>query len=154
MKTTFAAAALALFGTTLAVPTPQTTNPNPVSVGNISLKHLIESDGIDFTIDVTERLADGTPMTTVTCHTYWNTGGPYPSQTSPIYCPDRIHSFWFPQGVPNTENFELAVRGPGGDASGQIASGPKYQCGPYEGDIGNIDTECKSTQGGEFYLSV
>ncbi|KAL4916402.1 hypothetical protein BDW62DRAFT_186304 [Aspergillus aurantiobrunneus] len=151
---TFAAIALSLFGTALAVPTPQTTNPYPVSVSNISLKHLIESDGYDFTMDVTTRLIDGEPTATTTCHTAWNKGGPYPDLPTQVDCEDFVYSFWFPQGVADVESWQLTVRGPGGDASGLISTGPKYLCGPYEGDIGNIDTECRSANGGEFYLAV
>ncbi|KAL4935141.1 hypothetical protein BDV06DRAFT_229095 [Aspergillus oleicola] len=153
MKTTFTTALLSLLASALAVPTPQTTNPYPVSVGNISLKHLIESDGYDFTFHATTRTLDGEATDSVTCHTAWNKDGPYPDSSTPAACA-YIYSFWFPSGVGNVESYELTVRGPGGDASAVIEQGPKYQCGAYEGDVGNIDFECRSVDGGEFYLAI
>ncbi|KAL2825459.1 hypothetical protein BDW59DRAFT_72904 [Aspergillus cavernicola] len=153
MKTTFAALALSLFSTTIAVPTPQTINPYPVSVANLSLKHLIESNTYDFTLDVTTRTTTGEGTDTINCHTAWNHGGPYPNISNAGEC-EYIYSFYFPEGAANVESYQLAVRGPHGEASTLISTGPRYQCGPYEGDIGNIDTECRSINGGEFYLAV
>jgi hypothetical protein len=73
MKTTFVALALSLFGSTLAAPAAQATEPNPypVSVGNLSLKHLIESDTYDFTFHATRRSPTGDPTESVICHTTW-----------------------------------------------------------------------------------
>ncbi|KAL5339786.1 hypothetical protein BJX70DRAFT_147216 [Aspergillus crustosus] len=161
MKTTFAAIGLSLIGTTLAAPAaaaaPETTptpNPYPVSISNISLKHLIESDGYDFTFHATSRTPYGEPIESVYCHTAWNNNGPYPDTTTPEACA-FIYSFFFPGGVANTESFTLTVRDEAGvEASAPIEQGPKYLCGPYQGEIGNIDTECRSTNGGEFYLKV
>ncbi|KAL4785031.1 hypothetical protein BJX76DRAFT_195765 [Aspergillus varians] len=156
MKTTFAALALSLLGTTLAIPTPQATsdpNPYPVSVGGLSMKHLIESDTYDFTFEATRRSSSGEALETVTCHTSLINGAPFPDPTSPVAC-SSTYTFYFPSGAADVESFELALSGPDGDASGLIAVGPKYLCGPYMGDIGNIDTECRSANGGEFYLKV
>ncbi|KAL2786073.1 hypothetical protein BJX66DRAFT_40573 [Aspergillus keveii] len=154
MKITFATLALSLFGSTLAAPAAQATEPNsyPVSVGNLSLKHLIESDTYDFTFHATRRSPTGEPIESVICHTAWNKNGPYPSASAPESCA-YIYSFYFAEGAANVESYQLTLIDENGqEASGLIATGPKYQCGPYEGDIGNIDTECRSTNGGEFYL--
>ncbi|KAL3473726.1 hypothetical protein BJX99DRAFT_261127 [Aspergillus californicus] len=157
MKTTFAAIALSLFGATVAAPAPTTTpqpNPYPVSVGNISLKHLIESDTYDFTFYATSRSLTGEPGETVYCHSAWNNGGPYLNAGNPEACAS-IYSFFFEEGIADIENYQLTLVVPGGDvATATIATGPKYQCGPYHGEIGNIDTECRTTNGGEFYLKV
>jgi hypothetical protein len=73
MKITFATLALSLFGSTLAAPAAQATEPNsyPVSVGNLSLKHLIESDTYDFTFHATRCSPTGEPIESVICHTAW-----------------------------------------------------------------------------------
>ncbi|KAL4924797.1 uncharacterized protein BDV17DRAFT_295034 [Aspergillus undulatus] len=135
VKTTFAAATLSLLTSALAIPTPQTTNPYPVSVGNISLKHLIESDGHESTFHVTTRTIDEEATDSVICHTAWNKNGPIPDTIRPAECP-YIYDFFLPEGVANIESYQLTGRGPGGDVSALIEQGPKYACGPYEGDIG------------------
>ncbi|KAJ0417636.1 hypothetical protein BJY00DRAFT_289309 [Aspergillus carlsbadensis] len=154
MNTTFAALAFSLFGSTLAAPAAQGTrpNPDPISVGNLSLKHLIESDSYDFTFHATRRSPAGEPIETVTCHTAWDRNGPYPSASNLEFCA-YIYSFYFPEGAANVESYQLTLVDENWqEYSGLITTGLRYQCGPYEGDIGNIDTECRSTNGGEFYL--
>ncbi|KAL4794329.1 hypothetical protein BDV19DRAFT_390389 [Aspergillus venezuelensis] len=92
MKTTIAATLFTLLTSTFAAPTPQTTNPYPVSINNISLKHLIESDGYDFTFHTTTRDLDGQATDSVICHTAWNKDGPYPDASTPASCA-YIYSF-------------------------------------------------------------
>ncbi|KAL2820841.1 hypothetical protein BDW59DRAFT_164536 [Aspergillus cavernicola] len=154
MKTTFAAIALSLFSIAIAAPAPVTTpqpNPYPVSVGNISLKHLIESDTYDFTFYATTRSLEGEALETVYCHTAWSNGGPYLGANAPEACAS-VYSFFFEEGAADIQSYQLSVIGPEGKATGTIATGPKYQCGPYQGTIGNIDIDCRTTNGGEFYL--
>lgn len=71
---------------------------------------------------------------------------------SPEPCVDPAYSFFFPTGAFNVEKYEVAAEGPAGTAVTFIESGYKYQCGPYTGSVGNVDTECKTINGGEFYL--
>jgi hypothetical protein len=43
----------------------------PYSIGNLSLKHLVESDTWDFTFELTARNPWGEALGSTTCHTTW-----------------------------------------------------------------------------------
>lgn len=72
--------------------------------------------------------------------------------TSPKTCADPAFTFWFPNGVSDVESYSVIANGPAGEAGGVISFGPKYQCGPYSGHLDDVDKECKTTNGGQFYL--
>ncbi|KAL2869094.1 uncharacterized protein BJX67DRAFT_379572 [Aspergillus lucknowensis] len=98
-----------------------------------SFQRLIESDTYDFT---------------------FHTACPFRIATNVESCPN-IYSFYFPEGAANVESYQLTLVNKNRQkASDLISTSPKYQCGSYEGDVGNIDTECKSANGGEFYFLV
>ncbi|KAJ5513451.1 hypothetical protein N7463_003003 [Penicillium fimorum] len=125
MKTCFVTIAISLASTTFAAPVTE-SRAYPYSIGDLSLKHTIEGDTWDLTFHLTSRSGTGEALETTTCHTAWINGKlPY----------------------------EVAAEGPAGAAVTFIESGYKYQCGPYTGPIGNVDTECKTINGGEFYLN-
>ncbi|KAL5339423.1 hypothetical protein BJX70DRAFT_397625 [Aspergillus crustosus] len=148
MKTTFAALALSLAGASLAAPAA-TTKPFPYSVDDVALYHLKESNTWDLTISVTERDAYGNSLGSTICHSAWNNGSTYVARE---ICQDTHYFFWLPNGAPDPEHWTVIVDGPNGQGEGVIEFGNKYSCGPYTGEIGNIDTECKTTNGGWFYL--
>lgn len=81
-----------------------------------------------------------------------NNGSNPAGSQNPEACVDPKYHFWFPNGAENIESYEIVIEGTAGSAITTIAYGPKYQCGPYTGPIGNIDKECRITNGGEFYL--
>ncbi|KAL2823797.1 hypothetical protein BDW59DRAFT_162960 [Aspergillus cavernicola] len=149
MKTTFATTALALVGATFAAPATRDAKPFPYSVDDIALYHLKESNTWDLTISVTERDAAGNALSSTLCHSAWNNGSTYVARE---ICEDTHYFFWLPNGAPDPEHWTVIVDGPEGQGEGDIDFGNKYKCGRYEGEIGNIDTECKTTNGGWFYL--
>lgn len=67
MKTSFVGIALSL-GATCAAAGSQ---DYPYSISNLSLKHLVEGDTLDFTFEVTSRTHVAAGQTTTTCHTAW-----------------------------------------------------------------------------------
>ncbi|KAJ5349454.1 hypothetical protein N7541_007181 [Penicillium brevicompactum] len=151
MRPSFFAVALSFAGACFAA--PATESPKwPYSIGDLSLKHLIESDTFDLVWTVTSRGPTGDDLGSTTCHTAWNNGSIPNGPKNPEACVDTAYKYWFPTGASDLESFEIVIEGPEGSAITTIEAGPKYQCGPYTGTIGNIDKECKTTNGGEFYL--
>ncbi|CAI7643922.1 unnamed protein product [Penicillium glandicola] len=151
MKTSFVTIALSLAGAALAAPATE-SRVYPYSIGDLSLKHTIEGDTWDLTFYLTSRSLAGETLETTTCHTAWTNGTLPVGPKSPEPCADTAYSFFFPTGAFNVEKYEVAAEGPAGAAVTLIESGYKYQCGPYTGSIGNVDTECKTINSGEFYL--
>ncbi|KAJ5405191.1 hypothetical protein N7465_006475 [Penicillium sp. CMV-2018d] len=151
MKTSFATIALSLAGAAFAAPATE-SKAYPYSIGDLSLKHTIEGDTLDLTFYLTSRSPAGEALETTRCHTAWNNGKLPVGPKSPEPCADPAYSFFFTTGAYNLEKYEIAVEGPAGTAVTFIESGNKYQCGPYTGTVGNVDTECKTINGGEFYL--
>ncbi|CAG8107184.1 unnamed protein product [Penicillium olsonii] len=151
MKTSFATAAIAFAALGLAAPTTE-SRQWPYSIDSLSLKHLIESDTFDMTWTVTSRGPTGEDLGSTSCHTAWNNGGNPVGPENPETCDDATFKYWFPNGLENIESYEITVEGSAGPASATIETGPKYQCGPYTGSSGNIDEECRITNGGAFYL--
>ncbi|KAL4928787.1 uncharacterized protein BDV17DRAFT_291414 [Aspergillus undulatus] len=157
MKTTFATLALSLAGVMAAPATDsikrQQAPDFPYSISSISLKHITESNAYNYIFSVTQYTSTGEPSIGTTCQTSWNPSVPAGPE-NPQGCAHKDFSFYFPSGVPSLENYELTVTGPAGQVSGQIAAGPKYQCGPYEGHLNDVDYECKSTNGGRFVFPL
>ncbi|KAF9885588.1 hypothetical protein FE257_012794 [Aspergillus nanangensis] len=143
-------AALSMAGIAIAAP----SSSYPYSIGELSLKHLIESQTWDFTFTLTERSPSGEAQGSTNCHVGWVNGDVAVPPASPAPCDDTRFHFFFPTGASNDENYDLAIEGPVGTGSTEIIAGPKYQCGPYDGPIGNIDRECKIVNGGAFYVKV
>jgi hypothetical protein len=48
----------------------------------------------------------------------------------------------------SVKKYEVAAEGLAGTVVTFIESGYKYHCGPYTGPVGNVDTECKTINGG------
>ncbi|KAJ5849891.1 hypothetical protein N7455_009747 [Penicillium solitum] len=138
MKTSFAAI-LSLAGAAFAAPATE-SQVNPYSIGDLSLKHTIEGDTWDLIFYLTSRSPAG-----LTAHFLSAPRAPSLALTLPT-------PSFFPTGAFNVEKYEVAAEGPAGTAVTFIESGYKYQCGPYTGSVGNVDTECKTINGGEFYL--
>ncbi|KAJ5956082.1 hypothetical protein N7501_010361 [Penicillium viridicatum] len=151
MKTSFATIALSLASAAFAAPATE-SKAYPYSISDLSLKHTIEGDTLDLTFYLTSRSPAGEALETTRCHTAWNNGKLPVGPKSPEACADSAYSFSFTTGAYNLEKYEIAVEGPAGTAVTFIESGNKYQCGPYTGTVGNVDTECKTINGGEFYL--
>ncbi|KAJ5959591.1 uncharacterized protein N7479_006741 [Penicillium vulpinum] len=151
MKTSFVTLALSLAVATFAAPATE-SRAYPYSIGGLSLKHTIEGDTWDLGFYLTSRNPTGEALETTTCHTAWTNGTLPVGPKSPEPCADPDFSFFFPAGAFNIERYEVAAEGPAGAAVAVIESGYKYQCGPYTGPVGNVDTECKTINGGEFYL--
>ncbi|OJJ60538.1 hypothetical protein ASPSYDRAFT_29071 [Aspergillus sydowii CBS 593.65] len=150
MKFTLTTLALFLAGTSAAPAATPTPNPYPYSIDQITLYHLIESNTWDLTISITKRDPYGAALESTSCHSAWIDGATYVARE---VCQDPNYAFWLPNGAPNPrEGWDVIVDGPAGQAEGAIAYGPKYSCGPYEGEIGNIDTECATRNGGWFFL--
>ncbi|KAL4979889.1 hypothetical protein BDW66DRAFT_83604 [Aspergillus desertorum] len=152
MKTTIATL-FALAGAALAAPagTEQAASPFPFSIDDIKLYHLKESNTWDLTIKVTSRDPYGAALDSTTCHSAWNDGAAYVARE---FCQDARYSFWLPNGASDPEHWTVAVDGPAGQGEGAIEFGNKYRCAPYEGEIGNIDVECSTRNGGWFFLRV
>ncbi|KAL6236694.1 hypothetical protein BDW75DRAFT_239053 [Aspergillus navahoensis] len=117
MKASIAALAFSFTGA-FAAPTTQPLKRqdagHPYTISFISLRHLTESNTYNFQ----------------------NPSVPAGPE-NPQPCADADFSFFFPSGVKTLENYELTLVGPEGTVSGEIVSGPRYQCGP----IGNhLDT--------------
>jgi hypothetical protein len=70
MKTSFVALAISLAGAAFAAPTAE-YSVYPYSIGDISIKHLMESNTWDMTWSVTSRDRIGTATGNTTCHTAW-----------------------------------------------------------------------------------
>ncbi|CRL28946.1 unnamed protein product [Penicillium camemberti] len=153
MKTSFATIAFSLAGAAFAAPATE-SRAYPYSIGDLSLKHTIEGDTWDLTYQITSRSPTSEALGTTTCHTAWSNGTLPVGAKSPEPCVDPAYAFFFPTGAFNVEKYEVAVEGPAGTAVTFIESGYKYQCGPYTGSVGNVDTECKTINGGEFYLHL
>ncbi|KAJ5196064.1 hypothetical protein N7449_006543 [Penicillium cf. viridicatum] len=151
MKTSFATIALSFAGAAFASPATK-SRVYPYSIGDLSLKHTIEGDTWDLSFYLTSRNPAGEALETATCHTAWTNGTLPVGAKSPEPCVDPAYSFFFPTGAFNVEKYEVAAEGPAGTAVTFIESGYKYQCGAYTGPVGNVDTECKTINGGEFYL--
>ncbi|KAL4743803.1 hypothetical protein BDV11DRAFT_165960 [Aspergillus similis] len=152
MKTTIATL-LALAGAAFAAPAAtepaNSTSPFPFSIDDVKLYHLKESNTWDLTIKVTSRDPYGAALGSTTCHSAWNDGATY---VAPEICEDTNYSFWLPNGAPDPQHWTVTVDGPAGQGEGLIEFGPKYRCEPYEGEIGNIDVECSTRNGGWFFL--
>jgi hypothetical protein len=73
---------------------------------------------------------------------------------APVACDDTLYQFFFLTGASDVENYDLAIQGPMGTGASTLVSGNKYQCGAYAGPIVNVDEECKTVNGGEFYVKV
>ncbi|KAL4934239.1 uncharacterized protein BDV17DRAFT_248735 [Aspergillus undulatus] len=144
-----ATAAFAAPGVAPAAAPRATPNPYPYSIDDITLYHLIESNTWDLTITVTARDSYGAALGSTTCHSAWNEGATYVARE---ICADTHYFFWLPNGAPDPNNWDVIVDGPAGQAAGKIEFGPKYQCAPYEGEIGNVDMECRDYNGGWFFL--
>ncbi|KAJ5506611.1 hypothetical protein N7453_005568 [Penicillium expansum] len=151
MKTSFVTIAVSLVGAAFAAPATE-SRAYPYNIGELSLKHTIEGNTWDLTFYLTSRSLAGEALETTTCHTAWTNGTLPVGAKSPESCADTAYSFFFPTGAFNVEKYEIAAEGPAGTAVTSIESGYKYQCGPYRGSVGNVDTECKTINGGEFYL--
>ncbi|CAG7944796.1 unnamed protein product [Penicillium salamii] len=151
MKTSFVAVALSFAAIGSAAPTAE-SRKWPYSIDSLSLKHLIESNTFDLSWTLTSRGPYGEDLGSTTCHTAWYNGSNPVGPENPESCADPAYQYWFPNGLENLESYEIAVKGSAGPASTTISAGPKYQCGPYTGPIGNVDKECKITNGGAFYL--
>ncbi|KAL4997985.1 hypothetical protein BDV10DRAFT_167986 [Aspergillus recurvatus] len=152
MKTTIATL-LALASSALAAPaaTEQatSTSPFPFSIDDVKLYHLKESNTWDLTLKVTSRDPYGAALDSTTCHSAWNDGATYVARE---ICSDTHYFFWLPNGAPDPEHWTVIVDGPAGQGEGVIEFGNKYRCAPYEGEIGNIDVECSTRNGGWFFL--
>ncbi|KAL4870716.1 hypothetical protein BDV12DRAFT_165657 [Aspergillus spectabilis] len=156
MKTSFIALTLSLLGTTLAAPSIEPVarqSPQyPYSIGTLSLKRLTDNT-FNIIFYVTRRTDSGEALSSTTCQTFWNPSVPAGPE-NPVACADPNFEFFFPTGIPNLEDYEITVTGPDGVATGEIVAGPRYACGPYEGTIEGVVYECRTTNGGEFYLPV
>ncbi|KAL4795362.1 hypothetical protein BDV19DRAFT_168109 [Aspergillus venezuelensis] len=156
MKTAVALLAAAV-GTALAAPAPAPANtqaradaPWPYSIDTITLYHLKESNTWDLSLTVTSRDPYGAALGSTTCHTAWNDGATYIARE---ICEDTHYFFWLPNGAPDPEQgWDVIVDGPAGQAEGSIDFGNKYSCKPYSGEIGNVDIECSTRNGGWFFL--
>ncbi|KAJ5734583.1 hypothetical protein N7533_012986 [Penicillium manginii] len=126
----------------------------PYSIGNLSLKHLVESDTWDFTFELTARNPWGEALGSTTCHTTWMNGGVDVPPQAPVACDDTLYHFFLSTDAPDVENYDLAIEGPMGTGAITLASGNKYRCGAYTDPIDNVDEECKTVNGGEFYVKV
>ncbi|CAG7937797.1 unnamed protein product [Penicillium nalgiovense] len=151
MKTSFVPTVLSLAGAAFAAPAPE-SRFYPYSIGDLSLKHTIEGDTWDMKFYLTSRSPMSEALETTVCHTGWTNGTLPVGPKSPEPCADPAYSFFFPAGASDVEKYEIAAEGPAGTAVNVIESGYKYQCGPYTGPVGNVDMECKTINGGEFYL--
>ncbi|KAJ5165908.1 hypothetical protein N7492_006204 [Penicillium capsulatum] len=154
MKASFAAITLALAGTAFAAPAADVEGKAaryPYSINSISLRHLTKDNSYVFISNVAWYKESGEARESTTCTTHWNPSVP---PQSPVPCADPAFSFWFPSGVKSLEDYEVAIKGPDGQGSVNIAAGPKYNCGKYNGTIDGIDFECKITNGGKFYVPV
>ncbi|KAL3473425.1 hypothetical protein BJX99DRAFT_233704 [Aspergillus californicus] len=155
MKTSFIAL-ISLLGLTTAAPSTLQTRQNsqyPYSIGGLSLKHLTESNTYNIIFYATSFTDAGEALETTTCQTAWNPSVPAGPE-DPQACADPTFTFYFPTGITSLEDYDITLTGPNGTVSGEIASGPKYACGPYEGTIAGIDYECKTTNGGQFYFPL
>ncbi|KAL4909534.1 hypothetical protein BDW74DRAFT_146772 [Aspergillus multicolor] len=156
MKASIAAIALSVAGAIAAPaiqPTKRQDAGHPYTISFISLRHLTESNTFNFQFTATNYFDNGDPHFSTTCSTAWNPDVPAGPE-NPQACADNAFSFYFPSGIQTLENYELTVTGPDGTVTGEIVSGPKYQCGAYDGDIAGIDYECKSTNGGWFVFPL
>ncbi|KAJ5780608.1 hypothetical protein N7457_005768 [Penicillium paradoxum] len=151
MKTSFATIVLSLAGAAFAAPAAG-SGPYPYSVDSLTVKHTTEDKTWHMVLGLTYRDDSAQAIESTTCYASWVDGADPSGPTSPKACADPAFTFWFPNGVGNLDNYDVLANGPEGTAGGNIASGPKYQCGPYEGHLDNVDKECKITNGGQFYL--
>ncbi|KAL2865261.1 uncharacterized protein BJX67DRAFT_359088 [Aspergillus lucknowensis] len=156
MKTSFVAVALSLFGAALAAPSTEVAarqnSQYPYSIGGLSLKRL-ENDQLNLIFSATRYSDAGEALLSTTCQTSWNPSLPAGPE-NPQACKEPSFSFFFPSGAGNLEDFELTLAGPAGTVRGEIASGPKYACGDYDGTIEGVIFECKTTNGGEFFFPL
>ncbi|KAL4779763.1 hypothetical protein BJX76DRAFT_361484 [Aspergillus varians] len=156
MKASFAALALSLVGATFAAPAAQSIKRQGnrhYNIGTISLRHLIEENAYVFISHVTNYNEDGSPHIGTTCQTRWNPSAPAGPE-NPQACAFSEFTFWFPSGVSDLENYEVAVAGPEGQGTVEIVAGPRYECGPYDGTIANIDYECHTTESSGFTIPL
>ncbi|KAL5338943.1 hypothetical protein BJX70DRAFT_398144 [Aspergillus crustosus] len=156
MKTSFIALGLSLLGSTLAAPSaePVTRQSHhyPYSIGTLSLKRLTDNT-FNIIFYVTRHTDDGTALSSTTCQTSWNPSVPAGAE-NPAVCADPEFEFYFPNGIGNLLDYDITVSGPDGVATGEIVEGPKYACGEYTGPIEGVIYECRTTNGGEFYLPL
>ncbi|KAL4936766.1 hypothetical protein BDV06DRAFT_204328 [Aspergillus oleicola] len=146
-----AAAALAAPAPAPVAPRADANSPFPYSIDDIKLYHLKESNTWDLTLTVTERDLYGAALGSTTCHSAWNDGATYVARE---ICTDTHYFFWLPNGAPDPSNsWDVIVDGPAGQGEGMIEFGNKYSCAPYTGEIGNVDVECSTRNGGWFFLS-
>ncbi|KAL4807905.1 hypothetical protein BDV18DRAFT_109826 [Aspergillus unguis] len=152
MKFSLAALALTVAGA-LAAPAPTIKRQDaghPYSIDSISLKRL-EDNTFNINLSVGWWSETGEIKESTTCFTEWN---PTPPPTAPVACADPNFTFWFPTGIKNLEEYDVAVNGPDGQAQGHVVKGPKYECDTYTGPIEGVIYECKIINGGRFVLSL
>ncbi|KAL5338949.1 hypothetical protein BJX70DRAFT_398150 [Aspergillus crustosus] len=154
MKTSFAAIALALVGSAVAVPVQERQiRSHPYSINDISIKHLIEGDSWDFTFTINHLSPGGQIVESTSAHTAWvnNTLPVGPANPEAAENPD--YTYYFPTGAFHVEEkFNFAIQGPGGLAAADIEAGNKYQC--VKLNSGNVDVECKTINGGAFVFGA
>ncbi|KAL2820856.1 hypothetical protein BDW59DRAFT_164550 [Aspergillus cavernicola] len=155
MKTSFVAIALSFAGAALASPSMRRQAPNHLyNIGGISLKHLTEApQGWDVRFDLTQRDIDGVAQFSTTCRTSWPENAPLTGPENTVACASADYSFFFQDAV-SPESYTIVVNTPDGQLSTQVATGPRYECGPYEGTIAGVDTECRAINGGQWYLTA
>jgi hypothetical protein len=156
MKTFLLALTATLTGTALAAPSAQPVERQsthyPYSIDTLWLRRYTDNTfRINFSL--THRTDSGEALSSTTCTTTWNPSVPAGPE-NPVACADPTYTFWFPSGILSLLDYEVAAKGPDGVASAEIVEGPKYACGGYEGDLEGIIYECKTTNGGAFYLAL
>ncbi|KGO76171.1 hypothetical protein PITC_091960 [Penicillium italicum] len=112
-------------------------------------EHTIEGYAWDLIFYLTSRSPACKALETTTCLTAYTLSV---GAKSPKACADTAYPFFSPTGAFSVEKYEVAAQGPAGTAVTSIEPGYKYQGVPYTGSAGNVDTECKITNGGQFYL--
>ncbi|KAL2809050.1 hypothetical protein BJX63DRAFT_406944 [Aspergillus granulosus] len=156
MKTSIIAIAASLASFTMAAPSAapveRQSNQYPYSIDTLWIRQYTDNTfRINFSL--TRRSDSGEALTGTTCNTDLDPSAP-PSLENPAQCADPAYTFWFPAGIPSLLNYDITVKGPVGQATGEIAQGPKYACGEYEGDFEEVSYECRTTNGGAFYLPL
>ncbi|KAL3475959.1 hypothetical protein BJX99DRAFT_258856 [Aspergillus californicus] len=153
MKTSFITLALSLASAAIASPSTRRQAPNHLyNVGGISLLHLVPDQGWNVRFDITQRETDGTPLISTTCSTSWPENAPVTGPENTVACAHPDYSFFF-QDATGPESYTIVVNTPDGQLSTAVATGPRYECGQYEGTIEGVDTECRAINGAQWYLS-
>ncbi|KAL2801981.1 hypothetical protein BJX63DRAFT_416102 [Aspergillus granulosus] len=153
MKTSIIALAASLAGFTMAAPSVERQSTHyPYSIDTLWLRRYTDNT-FRFNFSLTRRSDSGEALTSTTCNTAWNPSVPAGPE-NPAQCADPAYTFWFPNGILTLLDYNITVNGPAGQATGEISQGPKYACGEYEGDFEEIIYECRTTNGGAFYLPL